>query len=118
MKTTLRKMLGGGILAMALPMTAAAATIQSVLQNARDILNWVIIILFVLVTLYFIWGVVQYVSAAGDEEKLKKGKDHMIWGIIGMVVMAAAWGIVAVVMQSFGISGGGPTSIPTINVGF
>ena len=107
--------MGSGILALVVPMVALAATIDSILAQTKTILNYVIGILFVLVTLYFIWGVVQYVSAAGDEEKLKKGKDHMLWGIIGMVVMAAAWGIVAVVMQTFlGSSGGtGGIIVPT-----
>lgn len=114
MKKTLKRVLGSGILAWVFPLLATAATIEGALAQVKTILNLVIGILFVLVTLYFIWGVIQYVSSAGDEEKLKNGKQHMLWGIIGMVVMAAAWGIVSIVMTTFGVTGGtGGVQVPT-----
>jgi TRAP-type C4-dicarboxylate transport system permease small subunit len=94
------------ILALGFPMLVAAATVESALLQVKNILNIVIGLLFVLVTLYFIWGIVKYVTAAGDEAKIKDGKRHMIWGIIGMVVMAGAWGIVRIVLDYFGVSGG------------
>ena len=67
------------------------------------ILNPIISILFVLATVIFLWGVIQYViGSQGDTAKLEKGKQVMIWGIVGMTVMASAWGIVAVICQFFG----------------
>ncbi len=86
-------------IASVLPLAAAAASIDSILINVRVTLNYVIAILFVLVTVYFIWGIIQYITAAGDEEKLKKGKQHMLWGIIGMAIMGAAWGIVQIIVD-------------------
>ena len=71
------------------------------LQN--DILNPIINLLFVLATLMFLWGMVQYVvGSQGDETKLKKGRQIMIWGIFGMFIMASAWGIVKILCQYFG----------------
>ncbi len=60
-------------------------------------------LLFVLVTVYFFWGVAEFVraSGSGDTEKIKTGKKHMVWGIIGMVIMAGAWGIVEMIRVSF-----------------
>lgn len=92
------------------PMMAMAATINTALDQVKTILNLVIGLLFVLVTLYFIWGVVKYVMAAGDEGKIKDGKQHMLWGIIGMAVMAGAWGLARVLLDTFGVSS---TGIPT-----
>jgi hypothetical protein len=67
------------------------------------ILDPIIGLLFVLATVIFLWGVIQYViGSQGNETKLEKGKQVMIWGIIGMTVMASAWGIVAVICQFFG----------------
>jgi len=101
------------IVAMTLlfPMMAMAATITETLTTLTTVLNAVIGVLFVLVTLWFIWGVLQYVMAAGEEAKIKTGKDHMIWGIIGMAVMAGAWGLVAIINNS--LLDGTSTSIPT-----
>lgn len=102
--------LAGGAAALLLPMiTLAASDIGGTLDSIKGILVAVIGVLFVLVTLYFIWGVVQYIGAAGEEAKIKAGKEHMIWGIVGMAVMAGAWGIVTIITKTFGV---GNTTIP------
>lgn len=88
--------------------------IDQLVQAIKTTLGYVIAILFVLLTIYFIWGVVQYVTAGGDEEKLAKGKQHMIWGIIGMAVAGAAWGIVSIIWGYLGVTGGG--TLPSINL--
>ena len=100
------------IVAMTLlfPMMAMAATVNSALDQIKAILNLVIGLLFVLVTLWFVWGVIKYVSAGGEEAKIKDGKQHMIWGIIGMAVMAGAWGLARLLLETFGVSSSG---IPT-----
>jgi len=88
----------------------AASDVTGTITQLKTILNAVIGLLFVLVTLYFVWGVVGYVGASGDSEKLKQGKDHMIWGIIGMAVMAGAWGLVNILLNTFGV---GNANIPS-----
>ena len=71
-----------------------------------QVLNPLITLFFVLATVVFIWGVVQYVAGSGgDESKLKAGKRLMIWGIIGMFLMASAWGIVRLLCDFFGTCG-------------
>lgn len=66
------------------------------IARIEDILREIIGLLFILVTIYFFWGIVEYVKAGSDDTKFK-GKQHMLWGIIGMAVMAGAWGIVEIV---------------------
>ncbi len=102
------------VLSLIAPLFVFAATIDDLLTQVRSTLNYIIAILFVLVTLYFIWGVVTYISAGGDDEKIKKGKKHMLWGIIGMAVMGAAWGLVRIIWDYLGVSGGGTPPIPSI----
>jgi len=71
----------------------------SFFDQIRGTLNLVIELLFVLATVYFFWGVINYIGAAGDESKLRDGKRHMIWGIVGMVIMAGAWGLVTILAE-------------------
>jgi len=86
--------------ALLLPMAASAqGNINALMIGIITTLNYILTIAFILLTLYFVWGVVQYVMSGGDEEKLAKGKQHMIWGIIGMAVAAGAWGIVQLILQ-------------------
>lgn len=114
-KIDIKKIVSISLLWSLLPIMASAATVQSILDNIKGTLNFVIGLLFVLVTLYFILGIVQYVTAAGDETKLGKGKKHMIWGIIGMAVMAGAWGIVNIITTYFGVGGTNTVTPPQIN---
>jgi len=94
--------------------SAQAKTVDNILIAVRTTLNYVIAILFVIITIYFIWGVIQYVSAGGDEEKLSSGKRHMLWGIIGLAVVGAAWGITTIVWGYLGVTGGTNAPIPSI----
>ena len=52
----IEKLIGGAV-ALFMPMVAMAATITDTLASLKTILNAVIGLLFVLVTVYFIWGV-------------------------------------------------------------
>lgn len=63
----------------------------------------VIPLIIALALVMFIWGVVQYVINSDEEAKKAKGKEFMIWGIIGLTVMFAVWGLVKIVGTTFGI---------------
>lgn len=78
-------------------------TIGTLLRNIQTgILNPVIAFLFTIATLVFLWGVLNYVIGIyGDEKKLDEAKRTMAWGIIGLLVMYSAWGIVKVLCAFF-----------------
>lgn len=67
------------------------------------ILTPIIMLLVLAASVYFVWGVVQFIVGAGDEEKRKKGQQHMIWGIIGLVIMFGANAIIALIKQTVGV---------------
>jgi Type IV secretion system pilin len=66
----------------------------------QNILNSIVPVLVALGVVYFVWGVVQYVIADGEEAK-KKGKDRMIYGVIGFAVIVGLWGLVNIVVKTF-----------------
>ncbi|MBI3442275.1 MAG: hypothetical protein HY007_00675 [Candidatus Sungbacteria bacterium] len=67
-----------------------------------QILYPVIVLLFTLATIMFLWGVIQYViGSQGDTGKLEKAKNVILYGIIGMFIMASAWPIVAILQNFF-----------------
>ena len=57
--------------------------------------------LIVLATLFFLWGVVDFVAGASNEDKRTKGKRHMIWGIIGLVIILGVRGIITILENLF-----------------
>jgi uncharacterized membrane protein YidH (DUF202 family) len=63
----------------------------------------IIPLILALAVLLFIWGIVQYVISAGNEEQKEKAKQFMIWGIIALTVMVSVWGIVRILGTTIGI---------------
>jgi len=81
-----------------------ATTIGLMLCKVSELLNVVVPILLALGVIYFVWGVVSYVIAS-DEEAKKSGRNRIIYGIIGLAVIVAVWGLVGILLRTFGISG-------------
>ncbi len=86
---------------------AALKGIANIICKIHNILNSIIPVLVALGIVYFVWGVVQYVI--GDEgEAKKKGRDHIMYGIIGLAVIVGLWGLVNIIVNTFGIAGNTP----------
>ena len=88
-----------------LPLMAGAQTVDSIIANVSGTLQTIIGLLFVIATLIFLWGVVQFIAKSGDEAGREKAKGIMTWGIIGLAVMAAAWGVAQLLINYFGVGG-------------
>lgn len=50
----------------------------------------------------FIWGMVEFIGNADNEDKRAKGKQLMLWGIIGFFVIVSIWGLVGLFTNFFG----------------
>ena len=57
------------------------------------ILNPIIGFMFAVAVVMFIYGIVEYIWSADNEDKVAVGKTHMIYGIIGIFVMIGVYGI-------------------------
>ena len=66
-----------------------------------DILSQVIILLVAFAVVFFLYGILKYITAGDDEEKRTKMKNVMIYGIIGLFVMISFWGIVNILINTF-----------------
>lgn len=79
-------------------------TLFRFIDNVVDsIINPLIGLLFALALLYFVWGASQFVLNAGNEDGRKKGKEAMMYGLIGLFLMSAVLGILAVVTSTFDV---------------
>lgn len=68
-------------------------------------------ILFPLITLLltialvvFLYGCFLFIAGAGNEEARSRGKRHILWGIVGMLVMVSAYAILNIAANTFGIA--------------
>ncbi|OHA89129.1 MAG: hypothetical protein A2653_02880 [Candidatus Zambryskibacteria bacterium RIFCSPHIGHO2_01_FULL_43_25] len=67
------------------------------------ILNPIIVLLFTVSLLLFFWGIFQFVRNTDNEEARSTGQRNMLWGIIGMFIMFAVFGVIRIILQTFGI---------------
>lgn len=80
------------------------------IKTVADFLNFftclisksVIPLLIAAALICFIWGVLTFILHADDETKRKEGKLFIMWGIIGLFVMVSIWGLVNILVNTFG----------------
>jgi hypothetical protein len=60
---------------------------------------------FIIATVVFLWGVFQFIAGAGDKDKRQEGKDHILWGIVGFVIMFGVFGIINILANTIDVTG-------------
>lgn len=70
------------------------------------ILNPTILLMFALATVYFVWGLVQFIASSDTDQGRELGKSKILWGLVGMFIMISAYGIIRLVLNTFGIDPG------------
>jgi hypothetical protein len=63
---------------------------------ATVILNPLIRLMFAVAVIYFLWGVFVYITNAESDDGRKKGAQHIMWGLIGLVIMMGVYGILSI----------------------
>lgn len=64
-------------------------------QTLIDIANFALAIIGIVAVLMVLWGAFQYITAGSDTEKLDKGKNFIIYGIIGVVIATLSFAIIS-----------------------
>ena len=80
----------------------AAGVEDTIGKISSNIIQPIIGFLFALALVMFLWGIVQFISNAENEEKLSEGKEHMLWGIVGMFIMVSVFGIMNLICNTIG----------------
>ena len=69
----------------------------------QEIFNPIIFLLSACFFVYFLWGVIKFIKARidGKEDEVKAGKNHLLWGLIGLVLIFSAVGIYKGIISIF-----------------
>lgn len=82
-------------------------TADQFVQKVNNVILFpVMIFMLSLALLFFLWGAYEFVANADSDEGRSKGKLHMMYGIIGMLVMVSALAILKIAAATFGVSVG------------
>lgn len=95
------------ILAMALmPFFASAQTfvtsvtgITGVTSVLDQVAGWFLIVVVTVSVIFFVYAGFLYITSGGDDDKIKKAKDYLLYGVIGIAVALLAKAITTVVMN-------------------
>ncbi len=70
-----------------------------------EIITPLIFLLAALAVVYFLFGVMKFIQNQDNEEAQLEGKKHMAWGIIGIFIMIAVYGILGFITKTLGSVG-------------
>lgn len=69
-------------------------TAEQLIENAKvAILRPLVILLFSVAIIVFLYGVLEFVSDPSNETRKSQGKQHLLWGVVGIAIMISVYGI-------------------------
>lgn len=68
--------------------------LKAILLQLVEFINFLVPIVFAVAFIVFIWGVFRYfIQGAANEEQREKGKQFVVWSLVGFFLMVSLWGI-------------------------
>lgn len=68
-------------------------------STLTTIANWMLGVLLLLAVIFFIYAGFLYLTSGGEEERVKKAKDFLVYGLIAVAVGLLAKGLISVVQN-------------------
>jgi len=87
--------------------------LAALMDNVYEMIDWAGPVLITVALIYFVWGVLKYITGGSDEKKRSEARQTMIYGVIGLFVIVSVWGLVWLVQGFVGINPNvGPPVVP------
>lgn len=67
-----------------------------------EILNPVIGLMIAIAVVVFIWGIIEFIFNADNQQKRESGKKHIIWGLAGLLIIFCVAGIMEIIKNFVG----------------
>lgn len=71
-------------------------------------------VIFTLGFFMFLWGFVEFLWKLKGGQVSEDGKNHMVYGLVGMLIMVSVYGIISLIMNTFGIDPDAATDVSRI----
>lgn len=73
---------------------------DDLISDVNKIINVVLGVLGVVAVGVIIYGGFLFLTAQGDPGRIKKGKDSITWGVIGLIIALLSWSIINFVLTT------------------
>jgi hypothetical protein len=97
------------ILATTTPVIVEAATLANPLGSVTDpnvlisnIIRVVLGVVAILALVIIIYGGIEILISAGNEDRVKRGRDSLMWAFIGLLIVFGSYGIIQAVFKALG----------------
>ena len=67
-----------------------------------EIANPILKFILAVAVIYFLYGVAQFIINREDSSKAGEGKQHMLWGLIGLAIIISVFGVVNLISSFLG----------------
>ena len=61
---------------------------------------------FIIALVVFLYGVFLFIARANIDAEREKGKKHIVWGLVGFLIMFGVFGIIKLLANTIGVGGG------------
>lgn len=99
------------VMALAADFSGLTAIIDFIATTVKRLIP----IFFALAIIYFFWGLIVFLRAAGDPKAQEAGRNQMIWGVITIAVMISVYGLALWLQTLFGVSNVSSLPIPVVS---
>jgi uncharacterized RDD family membrane protein YckC len=86
-----------------MPNSVLAGAQQIYSKIIEAIINPALMLLFTVGFFFFVFGIVEFMNEIRKGGDGRAGKQHMLWGVVGMVIMSSIWGIMGLINSTFGL---------------
>lgn len=96
---------GQGVINPVLPFagTGDAAQAAVIFGNiVSAIIGLFLIVGFIMAIFHFIFGAVRWITASGDKNNLQNAQERMTQAVVGLIILASVWAIVALIYTFIG----------------
>jgi len=70
----------------------------------KYIFNPIIMLLFLAAIIYFIYGLIVFMQESRSSDGRQTGAKHIMYGLIGLLIMISVYFILGVIMDTFGVN--------------
>jgi|SRR3989344_2179547 len=90
---------------------AAITDFKSLVNKIIENINYLMVLVVGLAVFVFTWGIFKYFVAGANEKKVEEARNVLIYGLLGIFIMLSVWGLVNILINTFGFTA---TTQPTI----